>query len=400
MALFYYKVRDESGRMLHGLLEAPARKEVKRRLSAGGYYYLSAEEYDINVLFRHHASLQTLKMFTHRLTSLVEGGIPILSALNILWRQTEDKSLQLMICYLKMHLEEGNRISDAMNKFPGIFPPVYRSLIKVAEMGGALAGVLRRLSEFLEYQAQLISRTKRALLYPCIVVGFSIIVTIGMFTLLVPTFEKVLLKLNVELPLLTRMIIGLSHLMRSWIFWGVIFVLLLIFWTAYRQLRSNPRFSLVRDGFLLRIPYFGDIIFSIALSRFIRSLGVLLGAGLPILESLTVAKETAGNQLIVQGIDRVKSRIEQGGSLYQSFKGESVFPVMLHEMIGIGESSGTLITTLEKMTKHFDEEIDYKLSKFLTFLEPCLIVLIGVIVLITLLSVYLPIFSIWQGLIK
>ncbi len=400
MAIYIYKVKDETGRALYGVMDVPTKKDVKRRLVNTDLFYISAEPFHLNRLFRKGTDLQALTMFTHRLTSLVEAGIPILPAMNILWRQTEDKTMQLVICYLKLELEDGNRISDAMGNFPRIFPPVYRALIRVAEIGGALVQVLRKLTEYLEHQAQIVTRTKKALFYPLIVVAFSILVTIGMFTFVVPTFEKILLKLNIDLPLITQMIIKLSHLLRSWIFWASLAAGVLILIVFYRRFRYEPHFALIKDKFIYNFPHLGRIMFLISLSRFVRSLSVLLGAGIPIMESLDVAKSTSANQLIIANLDKIKRKIESGGSLYHSFKEVNVFPVMMIEMLGVGESSGMLVKVLEKLTKHFDEEIDYEINKFLTILEPFLIIVIGAVVLLTLLAVYMPIVTIWQGLTR
>jgi len=329
---------------------------------------------------------------------LVEAGIPILAAMNILWRQSEDKMIQIVVSHMKMQLEEGSQISVAMDDFPNVFPKVFRSLIRVGELSGALVPVLHKLTAYFDYKAQMIMRTKRATLYPVIVMVFSILVVIGMFAFVVPTFQKALIKLKVELPVLTKIVLSVSATIRSPIFIASCVVLLIAGIIAWRILKKSERGGYYIDQMMLRIPFLGNIMFVMSLSQFIRSLSILLGSGVPIMESFNVAATTVSNKKTSGDIQEVTIQIEHGVSLYDAFRKTKGFPVMLIEMIGIGESSGNLTQVLEKVTKHFDDEVDYNLNRFLTMLEPLLIVVVGVIVLITLLAIYLPVLNIWQGL--
>ena len=400
MACYIYRVKDAYGRSLHGLIEAEDKKEVKRRLNHEDYFFVSAHPCNKEALFKQRVKFQTLIMFTHRLTSLIEAGIPILAAMNILWRQTEDKTIQLVVSHMRSQLEQGSQISSAIDDFPQIFPLVFRALIRVGELSGALVPVLRKLGEYLDYRAQVVSRTKRATLYPTIVIVFSIMVVIGMFAFVVPTFQKVLIKLKVDLPWITKAIIGISEAIRSPMFIACFVVFLILGFMAVKFIKKDRRLSYYFDKLILKVPYFGDIIFIFSLSQVVRSLSILLGAGVPILESLNVASTTAGNKKTIADLEEIRTQIEQGGSLYDSFRRSKGFPVMLTEMIGVGESSGMLVQVLEKITKHFDEEVDYHLNRFLTILEPLLIIVVGVIVVTTLLAIYLPVVSIWQGLMN
>ena len=400
MAYFIYRVKDNYGRALHGLMVAGDKKEVKTRLRQSEYFFLAAQTASKKSIFNRQVKFQTLIMFTHRLTSLVEAGIPILAATNILWRQTEDETVQLVVSHMKTQLEEGNQISEAMNDFPRIFPKAYRALIQVGEKSGAMVTVLRKLSEYLDYKAQVIARTKKATLYPTVVIIFSVMTVIGMFAFVVPAFQKVLSKLKVELPMLTKLVLAISETIRSPTFIVGFFVLVAAGILVWRFIRTQERLSFYVDHMILRIPYFGRIMYALALGQFVRSLSILLGAGVPIMESLNVATTTVDNMKMASDIRDVKSRIEHGASLYDSFRKSKDFPVMLIEMVGIGETSGMLVQVLEKVTKHFDDEVEYHLNRFLTILEPMLIVVVGLIVLFTLLAIYLPVMSIWQGLMN
>lgn len=400
MAFYEFKVKDDSGRTIYGVMQAPNAKEVKIKINRTKYYFVSAVPLNKEKFLRSRVKFQTLIMFTHRMSSLVEAGIPILQAMDILWRQTEDKTIQMMSSHVKARLEEGNKISDTLEQFPNIFPAVYTALVRVGELSGSLISVLRKLSEYLDYKQQMISRTKRATLYPMIVVVFSLIVLIAMFLFVVPTFQKLLLRLKVELPLITKIILGISQVMKTWQFWLILVTGSFGLWVLFRFLKKIPRFARFLDHTKLRVPYFGTLIKTFSLSQFFRSLSIMVAAGVPIVESLGIARTTAGNKKISEDLEETRKKVEMGSSLYDSFNHNPDFPIMLREMIGVGESSGMLVPILEKLTNHFDEEVDYELNRFLTYLEPALIVVVGMIVIVVLLAIYLPVVSIWQGIMS
>jgi type IV pilus assembly protein PilC len=400
MRYFIYKVKDETGRPILGIGQGINVREIKIKVNRTKYFFISAKRVSKKKLFKRKVKFETLIMFTHRLTSLVEAGVPILQAMDILWRQSEDEAIQLVASHMKARLEEGNKISDSMAEFPNIFSPLYRALIRVGEMSGVLISVLRKLTEYLEYKQKMIARTKRAVAYPVIVVIFSFLVMMGMFIFVVPTFEKLLTRLDVELPGITKFVLNLSNAIRNP--FNIVFILVVLIggYMLLKSLLKNKRFALMWDTMIIKIPYFGSLMFTMALSQMFRSLSILLGAGLPIVESMEVSAGTAGNRRVTNDMVQVQSQVEQGSSLYDAFKHNKNFPIMLKEMIGVGESSGMLVPVLERVTQHFDEEVDYELNKFLTFLEPALIVLVGGIVVVVLISVYMPIMSIWSGLMN
>jgi len=398
MPNYLYKLKDENGKTLYGFWEAKDLRELKSRLRAFNVFFISAKVFDIKQLKKQKVTFDALLMFTHRLTSLIESGIPILSALNILWKQSEEKTMQLVISRMYRHVEDGENISKALDDFPNIFPYLYRSLVHVAEKTGSMVFILRRIVEYLEYQRQFMSRVKKAMLYPCIVMGLTILVLIGMFTFVVPTFQKVLTGLNAELPLITRVVLGISQVMRNPFFIGFVVVVIISLIVVYREMRKIPEIGYKLDKYILNFPFFGNLMLTMAVSRFINSLRVLIGSGLPIVESIDVAQSTINNQYLVKHIKDVKEGVKQGRSLYETFRDTKVFPVLLVEMLGIGEKVGTVTKVLENLTKHFDEEVDYKLNKFLTIIDPLLIIIVGTIIIFTMLAIYMPIFSIWNKL--
>ena len=398
MRTYIYKLKDDTGKTLHGFTDAYDRKDLKKRLRHSNYFFVAAEPAQREKIFNQKVDLESLLVFTRRLSSLIDAGIPILGAMHILWRQTEDKQMQLVISHLRNRLEEGKTLSAALEDFPRIFPGIYRAMIEVAEKAGGLTTILRRLTEHLEYQRVFVARVRRATWYPIFVICFALAVFVGMFTFFVPTYQKVLVRLKVELPFFTQMVLSISEFLRSpWTILGII-ILVIGGTIGYRSLSRSARFRYGMDRQKLKLPVFGDILRALTLGRFVRSLSILVASGLPIIDSFRVAKTTASNEFVADQIDAVQKKVERGNSLYDSFREVPLFPVMFVEMVGVGESSGTISQAFAHLADHFDEEVDYKQSRFFTYLEPALILIVGAIVLVTLLAIYMPIFSVWQGL--
>ncbi len=401
MPSFIYKVKDETGKIFSGVLEADNVRALRKKLHDSGYYVISvtlAKEEKRLPFFEKKINLDTLLLFTHQLSSMIEAGMPILMSLNILWREIDHPKMQVVISQIRNKLSEGKSLSEATEEFPDVFPVMYRALLKVAETGGGLAIILKKLTQYLEKQREFITKVKRALTYPLIVIGVAVVVVILMLTLVVPTFQRVFRQINVELPFLTQLIINISKIMRTFYFWLALIgiVALLIF--VYKRLRKNPKTSLAIDRLKLKLPIVGKIFYLASLGRFTRSLSLLVGGGLPIAESMDIASQTVVNKEIETSLDWAKRRIVEGVALNEALREAKTFPAILVEMIAVGEQSGTLAEMLERVATHFEEDLDSRISRFLTMLEPLLIVFVGGIVIFILLSIYLPIFKLWGAL--
>ena len=401
MPSFIYKVKDDSGRVFSGVLEADNARALRKKLHDSGYYVISvtlAKEKKRLPFFEKKINLDTLLLFTHQLSSMIEAGMPILMSLNILWREIDHPKMQVVISQIRNRLSEGKSLSEATEEFPDVFPVMYRALLKVAETGGGLAIVLKKLTQYLEKQREFITKIKRALTYPLIVIGVAVVVVILMLTLVVPTFQRVFRMINIELPFLTQLVINISKIMRTFYFWLAFIGIIALFVFVYKRLRKNPKTALAIDRLKLKLPVMGRIFYLASLGRFTRSLSLLVGGGLPIAESMDIASQTAVNKEIESSLDWAKRRIVEGVALNEALRETKTFPAILVEMIAVGEQSGTLAEMLEKVAIHFEEELDSRISRFLTMLEPLLIVFVGGIVVFILLSIYLPIFKLWGAL--
>jgi len=378
-------------------MEATDPRAIKKSFRSSNLYFVSARPFREKTLFRKRVSLDTLLMFTHRFYSLLEAGIPILSVLNILWRQTEDLTMQLVVSQLTLRVEGGENLSEALSDFPNIFPNIYIAMITVGERGAGLVPLFRELTLYLEGQKQFISRAKRATLYPSIVLFIALLVMLFMFVFVVPTFERVLRQINMELPAVTEILMAISNTIRTVYFPVAVVVLGFLGFHSYRVMKRIPAACRFLDHLKLRIPVLGEIIYILCLGRFVRSLSLLTGAGLQIIRSFDIAKTTIGNQKILDGVNEVQGQISQGISLYPAFRSVPIFPVIMLEMIGVSEQKGNFSEVLAKLAVHFDEKTDYLLNRFLTILEPALIITVGGIVGFILMGVYLPIFTLWKG---
>jgi type IV pilus assembly protein PilC len=275
---------------------------------------------------------------------------------------------------------------------------MYLSLLQVAEVGANLVKILRKLMEYLTHEREFIGKLKRAITYPMIVVLFAFMVVLLMLFWVIPTFEQVFAKIKVELPLFTQIIIKISQVVRSFYFW--VFAVgggycAHVFYKKYAATKSGRRHI---DRIRLKIPVFGKIIYSGAIARFVQALSLLLGGGLPIAQGLEAAKGSILNSKLIDAVDWASKRIREGSPLGVSLGETQVFPTFLIEMINVGEESGSLVDMLDKVAAHFEEDFDFRLNKFLTILEPVLIILVGGMVIFILLTIYLPIFKLWGGL--
>ncbi len=398
MTTYLYKVKDADGGVFWGIAEAKNIKELKKQLRSNDYFFISATVFDSRNLSKIKFKLDDLLMFTHRLSYLIEAGVPIIQSLNIIWKQSEQKDLQIVVSYVRKKLEEGATLQEALNYFPNVFPPMYLALIGVAEIGAGLVRILRKLNEYLESQKAFDQRVQKATIYPSFVLGFALLVVIGLFVFVVPTFEKVIVKLHGELPIITKVLFGFSTLLRNPFFIGFVVLSAIIGSFLWVYFKKFDKFVYWLDSWKLKAPFLKKVLFPLVVGRLTRSLGLLIASGVPLLVALEVSKKTIGNKRIETAIDQIKRQIAEGGSLFDAFKSTKAFPVILVDIMGIGESSGKLHEMLEKISFYFEEEADHALVKFLTFLEPMLIITVGAIVLTVLLGIYLPIFSIQNTL--
>ena len=394
MPKFVYRVRDAKGKSLSGVLEAGDKNTLVQSLSDRNYIVVEVKIYKkATGLFAPKVSLEALIMFSHQLSSMIGAGIPLMTCLRILWRQTEDKYLQLVTSEIGNDLEAGMSLSASMRKFPDVFPEFYTNLIEVAESGGVMPEILNKLVQYLIQRKELSVKLKKALTYPIIIIVFAVLVLVVMLVLVIPVFKKVFIKLKVDLPFLTRVILDTSDLFKK--FWLLIPVLAGLAVFAYKKYNSTSRGRYQIDFFKLKIPIFGKLIFTAVLARFTHSFSLLTEGGVPIVQTIEHSKMSSDNRVVEKKLDLVKEGVVAGKGIADSLEETNFFPPFLTQMIAIGEEGGTLSEMVGVVAKDLDSQLDYQINKLVTLLEPLAIIVVGGIVLFVLLAIYLPIITLW-----
>jgi len=334
-----------------------------------------------------------LAIFTRQFSVMIDAGLPLVQCLEILAGQQENKIFQKVLINTREMVEGGSTLSAAMKASPKVFDPLYTNMVEAGETGGILDTILQRLSAYIEKNVKLQRAVKSAMVYPVGVIS----VAGGVITLLlwkvVPIFATLFAGLGVELPLPTRIVIGLSNFIGSYFgllilvgFVGSIF--------ALKAWYGTPQGKYALDSLILKLPVLGLLMRKIAVARFTRTLGTLISSGVPILEGLDITARTAGNAVVERALVRVRRSLEEGKSLTEPLKESDVFPGMVTQMIGVGEQTGAMDAMLQKIADFYEEEVDAAVKDLLTALEPVMIVFLGLVVGGVVISMYLPLFTV------
>ena len=401
MSIYVAKVKDHSGKILKEKVEAAspeqARSVLQNRYVAVGKVTKSAFEIDLSQLELALAKV-TVKdkaVFSRQFSVMVNAGVAIIRALGILSDQAPNPKLKKALLAISSEVQQGNSLSDSMTKHPECFDDLYVYMVEAGEAGGVLDEVLMRLSTLLEDMAKLQNQIKSAMAYPVTVGIFAVLAFLGMTIFLIPVFSGIFDSLGAELPALTKFMVFLSETLRSWkavIPVVVIFVVTFAFKTYYK----TPMGRLQIDGFMLKMPLFGDLNEKIAVARFCRVFGTLTRSGVPVLQCFDIVCNTIGNQVIINAVQSAKNEIQQGGMISLAIQKEDVFPALAIQMISIGEETGELDGMMEKVADFYEDEVEQAVKALTSMIEPIMMVGIAVMVGTILLSMYLPMFAIFD----
>ncbi len=333
-----------------------------------------------------------LAVFTRQFSVMIDAGLPLVQCLEILAGQQENKIFQKVLTATRGSVEGGATLSAAMRVHEKVFDPLFVNLVEAGETGGILDTILQRLASYIEKNVKLKRAVRSALVYPVAV----LLVAGGVITLLlwkvVPIFATLFTGLGVDLPLPTRIVIGLSNFVGS-IFGLLIVILFVGVSIALKVWYGTPTGRYTIDAILLKLPLVGILLRKIAVARFTRTLGTLISSGVPILEGLDITARTAGNAVIEKALMYVRKSLEQGKNLADPLKETDVFPGMVTQMIGVGEQTGAMDAMLQKIADFYEEEVDAAVKDLLSALEPAMIVFLGVVVGGIVISMYLPLFT-------
>jgi type IV pilus assembly protein PilC len=342
--------------------------------------------------FRSGVKAKDLAIFTRQFSVMIDAGLPLVQCLEILAGQQENRTFQKVLTGTRAAVEGGATLSNAMRQYDKVFDQLYVNMVEAGETGGILDTILQRLATYIEKNVKLKRAVKSALVYPVSV----LLVAAGVITLLlwkvVPVFATLFVSLAVELPLPTRIVIGMSNFVGS-IFGFLIVVSFVAFAIGVKLWYGTPKGRMMIDTLLLKLPLVGMLLRKIAVARFTRTLGTLISSGVPILEGLDITARTAGNAVIEKALLHVRKSLEAGRTLADPLRETDVFPGMVTQMIGVGEQTGAMDAMLQKIADFYEEEVDAAVKDLLSAMEPIMIVFLGVVVGGIVISMYLPLFS-------
>ncbi len=397
---FLYKVRDKSGTLLEGEVEADNVTAVAARLRSQGFLPITIDRKP-NVSFgadlkipglSDRVKLKDLAVFSRQFATMINSGLSLLRSLNILAEQTENKALAKVIGEVRNDIETGTALSAAMGKHPKVFSALYVSMVRAGESGGVLDQVLLRLADTLEKQVSLRQKVKSAMTYPTVVMSLVLMITGAMLIFIVPMFKNLYKDLGGKLPLPTQVLLTISGVLVK--FGWIVVILLVVGLFLFKRWIATDQGRLAWDKFKLRVPVFGMLVQKTALARFSRTLGALLRSGVPILESLDIVSETVNNRVIGAAVQDVKEAVKQGESLAVPLEKHSVFPPMVVQMLAVGEETGALDTMLDKIADFYEEDVEATVASLTSLIEPLLIVVMGLSVGGMLIALYMPMFNI------
>jgi type IV pilus assembly protein PilC len=397
MPLFEYTARNAAnGQIQKGQVDVKSREEVSAYLRKNRMMLVSVREAPKKVslggsMGKGRVKTRDIVIFTRQFATMINAGLPLVQSLTILADQTENKLLQEVTKAVVHDVESGNTLADAFSKHPRAFSSLYVNMVAAGEAGGILDTILLRLATFLEKSDALIRKVKGAMIYPTVIFSVAFIAIAVLLIFVIPTFQSMFASVNLELPLPTRVVIGMSHILIG--FWwaiagtagGIVFALKRYYATTDGQRRI--------DGMLLKAPVLGDILRKSAVSRFTRTLGTLISSGVSILDGLEITAKTAGNMVIHDAVMESRQSIAGGETISAPLAKSRVFPPMVISMIAVGEQTGGLDEMLTKIADFYDEEVDVAVSSLLSLMEPVMIVVLGVLVGGMVVAMYLPIFD-------
>jgi type IV pilus assembly protein PilC len=344
--------------------------------------------------FGGKTSLKDLAVFARQFASMTSSGLTLLRSLGILEEQTQKPKLKEAIAEIRSEVQGGTTLSSAMSRHPDHFPPLMMNMIKAGETGGFLDDALERMARMYEADASLRAKIKSALTYPVIVLIFSLLLGTGVILFIVPVFEKMFASLGGKLPLPTQIMVTLSH--NMWWALPLAIVGTVAGMRVYkRALRTSKDFRLRVDKLKLRLPVFGTLFAKLAISRWARNLGTLLAVGVPIIQALDVVGGTSGNATITEAMEDVSESVRKGGQMSTALERHSLFPMMVTQMMKVGEESGQITDMLDKLADFYDGEVETATDSLTSAMEPLLVVLLGVVIGTMVICLYLPMFSIY-----
>jgi type IV pilus assembly protein PilC len=395
MPVFTYRGTNRSGGSVAGEMTASSKAELQSLLRRQQITptKMSEKGKEFNMpTFGGSVSAKELAVFTRQFSVMIDAGLPLVQCLEILASQQENKLFQKVLTGTRSAVEGGSNLSTAMKQYPKVFDPLYSNMVEAGETGGILDTILQRLSTYIEKNVKLKAAVKSAMIYPVGVISIAGAVITLLLWKVVPIFATLFAGLGVDLPLPTKIVIGLSNFVGS--IFGLLIVVAIVGGVfALKIWHGTPQGRFIIDSVVLKLPILGLLMRKIAVARFTRTLGTLISSGVPILEGLDITARTSGNAVVERALFQVRKSLEEGKSLTEPLKESAVFPGMVTQMISVGEQTGAMDAMLQKIADFYEDEVDAAVKDLLTALEPVMIVFLGLVVGGVVISMYMPLFS-------
>jgi len=402
LSTFTFKALDLSGVSTRGEVEAENKQHVASQLRAKGLIVVdivekkgSSDVGDIMARFKR-VKAQELTVATRQLSTMISSGMSLLRALYVLEEQVENDKFKEALTQVRQDVEAGISFAEALGRHPKIFNELYVAMVAAGETGGILEETLRRVADQLEKDDSLRRQVKAAMMYPALIGGFAVMVLIALVVFLVPVFEKIFKDFGGDLPAITKFTVMLSHLFLHQ--WYVVLAGAVGTVVGFKKWKATARGREQWDRFKLRIPWqIGQIVQKVCLARFSRTYSALIAAGVPMLQAIEITGKTSGNKVVEKAMDGVRESVKSGGTIAAPMRDEpSAFPMMVTQMIAVGEETGALESMLSKIADFYEDEVAAALKALTSILEPLMIVVVGAIVGFIVVSMYLPMFKVYD----
>ena len=399
MSTFVWKAMDLSGAKSTGEVDAESRQAVSDQLRSRGLIVLAVADKgvsrEISLGFGDRIKPADLTIMTRQLSTMVSSGMTIMRALNVLESQTENKRLAETVSAVRRDVEAGASLSDAFERHPKVFSPLFVAMTRAGETGGVLESSLLRVADQLEKDDSLRRQVKAAMMYPGVVISFAVLILVALVTFLVPVFTGVFKSFGGELPFITKITVQLSHIMTG--YWWLVFLVTGASVYTFRRWKATYTGRGQWDAFLLHLPAkIGEITQKVALARWSRTLSALVTAGVPLIQALDITAKTAGNRVVEDAMADVIESVRAGGTINAPLRSNDIFPGMVVQMVAVGEETGALDQMLSKIADFYEDQVDSAVKSLTSILEPVMLVVVGGLVGFIVISMYLPLFKVYD----
>ncbi len=396
MPVFLWEGKNRNKQTQKGELEAVSEEAVRAHLNririAPTKVKKKPKDLFENVAFlQQKVKEKDIIIFARQFSTMIDAGLPIIQCMDILQSQQENPTFKKMLKEIKDSVEGGSTLADSLKRYPKQFDNLFVNMVAAGEAGGILDVILKRLSGYMEKAASLKRKVKGAMVYPAITIAVAVIVVAIILVFVIPVFQEMFADFGSALPTPTLLVIAISEFVKSKIHFIIGAVIL--FAIAFRQYYKTSKGKLVIDAAILKLPVFGILLRKVAVAKFTRTMGTMLGSGVAILDALDIVAKTSGNKIIENAIYSVRTGIAEGRTMADPLQASGVFPAMVCQMIAVGESTGALDAMLEKIADFYDEEVDQAVENLTAMIEPMMIVFLGVVIGGLIVAMYLPIFK-------